>query len=118
MVKKGDVVTIVLTSLITLLLFVASFMPEENLKAYIYADGKLVYEADFKNTENPYIFEVKDCEIEISEDGVRFKSSDCPDKLCEKSGMLSKNTQTACCVPNTVVLVIKGDKSETDIVTY
>lgn len=118
MVKKGDIVTIVATAFITLLLFITSFMPKENLKAYVYADGELVHEADFKSVQRPYIFTVNGCEIEISEMGALFKHSSCPDKLCEKNGMLSKNTQTACCVPNTVVVVIKGDRSETDIVAY
>ena len=118
MVKKGDIVTVVLTGFITLLLFITSFMPKENLTAYIYADGKLVHEADFINTAKPYTFTVSDCEIEISKNGVCFKNSDCPDKLCEKSGVLSKNTQTACCVPKMVVIVIKGDKPKNEIVTY
>lgn len=118
MVKKGDIVTIVTTAFITLLLFVTSFMPKENLKAYIYADGELVHELAFESTERPYVLEVKDCEIEVSSEGVCFRHSDCPDKLCEKSGIISKNTQTACCVPNAVVIVIKGDKSKTDIVAY
>lgn len=118
MVKKGDIVTIVITGFITLLLFITSFMPNENLKAYIYADGTLVHEVDFSQTDEPYMLTVKGCGIEIGKEGVSFKSSDCPDKLCEKSGVLSKNTQTACCVPQAVVIVIKGDKSDADIVAY
>ena len=118
MVKKGDIVTIVVTVFITLLLFITSFMPKETLKAYVYADGELVHEADFASVERPYIFEVKDCEIEISPRGACFKHSGCPDKLCEKSGVLSKNTQTACCVPEKVVIVVKGSKTNNDVVTY
>lgn len=118
MARKGDIVTIVTTAFITLLLFVTSFMPAEGLKAYIYADGELVQEVDFKSTQKSYVLEVRDCEIEVSSEGLCFRHSDCPDKLCEKSGIISKNTQTACCVPNAVVIVIKSDKSKTDIVAY
>ena len=67
MVKKGDIATIVVTAFITLLLFITSFIPKENLKAYVYADGELVHEPDFKSVQRPYIFTVNGCEIEISE---------------------------------------------------
>lgn len=118
MVKKGDIVTVIITALVTALLFLYSFIPKESLTAYIYADGNLAYEIDFKSTEKPYTVTVGSCVIEVTKEGVSFKESLCPDKLCEKSGKLSLNCDTAACIPNKVVILIKGNKNKNDTVTY
>lgn len=117
-VKKGDIITIVVTVFITAVLFVFSFIPYDNLKAYIYEDGSLIYEVDFKNVKTPYTVKAGKCEIEISSDGVSFKNGNCPDKLCEKSGKLYSNCATAACVPNKVVVLVKKSKNQNDAVTY
>ena len=47
----------------------------------------------------PVSFEVKDKKI-------RFVNVTCPDHICEKTGYISKNRQTAVCLPNKVSLRI------------
>lgn len=39
---------------------------------------------------------------------IRFVNVDCPDKLCEKAGWLSKPNQVAICLPNRVSLKLEG----------
>lgn len=47
----------------------------------------------------------------IENGGVRVKSSDCPDKICVKTGLVTAEYQTAVCLPNKVaVYVVSGDE--------
>ena len=40
---------------------------------------------------------------------VSFSESDCFDKTCVKTGALSKSGQTAACIPNRVIIKIRGN---------
>ncbi|MGN0664313.1 MAG: NusG domain II-containing protein [Negativibacillus sp.] len=44
--------------------------------------------------------------LEIQNHAIRFRESQCPDHICENYGFISKETQTAVCMPNRVVLTI------------
>lgn len=45
---------------------------------------------------------------------VWMDSADCPDKLCVGQGRISRSGQTIICLPNKVMVTIKGVKSEYD----
>lgn len=46
--------------------------------------------------------------IEVSSEGVRFKHSDCPDKLCIHSGLIVSG-QSAACLPAGVSVKVTGN---------
>lgn len=46
---------------------------------------------------------------------IGIAESSCPDKLCVKSGMISRGGQMCVCLPNRVVIKILGE-SDTDII--
>ncbi|MBP0963995.1 MAG: NusG domain II-containing protein [Oscillospiraceae bacterium] len=47
----------------------------------------------------------------IENGGVRVKSSDCPDKICVKTGLVTAEYQSAVCLPNKVaVYVVSTDE--------
>ena len=55
--------------------------------------------------------------IERSEDGrVRFLSSDCPDKVCVKTGWISLPGSCAVCLPNRTLIKITAGETENDII--
>ena len=45
---------------------------------------------------------------------VWMEAADCPDKLCVAQGKISRSGQTIICLPNKVMVTIKGGKSEYD----
>lgn len=53
-----------------------------------------------------------DCGAVIVCDGksVYFESSDCPDKVCVATGVLSKSGEWAACLPNRVFLKVVGEE--------
>ncbi len=117
--KKGDVLIISLCVLLCALLFISSFTSKETLVATVYADGEAVKTVELSSVEKAYTFSVSGCEIKFEKDSVGFVSSSCKDKLCVKHGKLSKKNDTMACVPNKVVVAVKGTKNEkTDAVAY
>ena len=54
--------------------------------------------------------------IVVSDGTVRVEDADCPDKICEKSGAISKAGQTIVCLPNRVVIKILG-KGEVEAIS-
>ncbi len=46
--------------------------------------------------------------------GIKFIASDCPDKVCIHSGLLSHSGEIAACLPNGTVVTVGGEN--TDIV--
>ncbi|WP_158590860.1 NusG domain II-containing protein [Acutalibacter sp. 1XD8-33] len=58
--------------------------------------------------------------VEFSREGARVLSSTCPDKTCQRTGLLSRAGESAVCLPGRVVLRLEGkeDRSlEADAVT-
>jgi len=53
--------------------------------------------------------------IEIGDGQVRVIEADCPDKLDVKQGYISRIGETIVCLPNKMVIEIKGDSGEDDI---
>ncbi|MDI6638910.1 MAG: NusG domain II-containing protein, partial [Bacillota bacterium] len=47
--------------------------------------------------------------VEIAEDGrARVRASDCPDKVCVKTGWIEHPGEVIVCLPNRVVVKIQG----------
>ncbi len=50
--------------------------------------------------------------VEIADGTVRVVSSPCPEKICIKTGRISKPGQWIACLPNRVFISIRGRRSE------
>lgn len=55
--------------------------------------------------------------VEFSPEGARVVSADCPDKTCQRAGLLTKSGECAVCLPGRVVLRLEGGDG-TDAQTY
>lgn len=48
----------------------------------------------------------------VVQDGSAYVTdANCPDRLCEKQGRISKNGETIVCLPNRVVVTVRGGES-------
>ena len=118
MLKKGDVFIIVTVIIIILVWFLAPFYSGgENLRLVIYLDGEAVESAELSSLGEGKTFTVGGCEIYADSDGVRFLSSHCEDSLCVKRGTMTRAGDTMACVPERVVVSLKGG-STAHIETY
>ncbi len=54
--------------------------------------------------------------ILVEKGRIRFETADCPDKVCVKTGWLTREGNIAVCLPNRVIVKIQGENDEIDAV--
>lgn len=119
--KKNDILIVAVLLIISLGVYVVydNIYGQSETKAEIYYYSELVKTVEL-NAGEPIDFSITqepDVVFHISEDGaIAFIESDCPDKVCIKTGALDSVGQYAACLPNGVVLKIvpAGERSEDD----
>ena len=118
-ITKGDIILIVSLLVLCLGLFITSFGKSENLTADIYVSGEKSHSIALSEVTESYTLNENYCQLLIEKDGVSFVFSDCADKLCIKKGKLTKPGDTMACVPEKVVVVLKGaENKDIDSVAY
>ncbi len=119
-ITKGDIILIVSVVLISAVLFALSFFSSsEDLTAEIYVGGEKAHSIVLSEVTESYTVRENYCELLIEKDGVTFVYSDCGDKLCVKKGKLTKQGDTMACVPEKVVVILRGsDNKNIDAVVY
>lgn len=117
--KPGDFVIVVLV----LALAAAVALPfltggSEALYAEIYQDEKLVKRVLLTEGlhETVTIDGSVQNVIEIDGRTIRFSESTCPDQVCVRTGTLTRSGQTAVCLPNRVIVRLRGGEPEVDAV--
>lgn len=90
------------------------------LKAEIYYYNELIAVIDMNTGEDKrFSFpQNKNVVFHLDKEGnISFENSDCPDKICIKTGKLNKAGQSAACLPNGFVMKIvpAGGRSPDDV---
>lgn len=79
--------------------------------AEIRVNTRIMKTLDLSEVSEPYEISVEGnfpVVLEVSKEGVRFVSSQCPDKLCVHSGLIEAN-ESAACLPAGVSVTVKGE---------
>ena len=87
--------------------------PSQGRTAEIYADGTLVATVRLDHEEAIPLDGLK---VVVEAGSLWVEEADCPDKICEKTGKISRAGQTIVCLPNKVIVRILG-KGEVEAVT-
>ena len=87
---------------VTLFLVLA---PEKGNFAEVYVDGKKVATLSLNEDR---ILSLDHLRIVVMGGKVWVEEADCPNKICEKTGKISKNGQAIVCLPNKVAILIRG----------
>lgn len=118
--KRKDFILIGLVLIVMVLSFGVNFIMNNKDSDYIeiYVDNKLyktysIYDEDeFRiNTKDGYNI------VKIHDYGVEITEASCPDKVCVKSGFITKSSESIVCLPNKVNIKIKTynrDKQESE----
>lgn len=115
---RTDLIIIISVLALSLLLFIPSLLGNNSLVAQIIVDGEVTEEIDLDKIEKTYTLSPKDGTVIAVEKGrIRFSDACCKDELCIASGWLSAKGQTAACLPERVVIAVKGT-DKTDMMTY
>ncbi len=115
-----DIFVLGFALLCTALGFVFLLMPkgEGELFAEIKIHGELFKTVELTSVENPYEIPVEGdlpVTIEVAPEGIRFKESKCPDKLCINRGAINKSGESAVCLPAAVSIRIVSKNSSPQV---
>ena len=86
--------------------------------AYIRVNSEITDTIDLRNVSESYPLTVEGnfpVTLEVSKEGVRFVDSQCKDKLCIHSGLLSSG-ESAACLPAGVSVSVSGSEPEIDAI--
>ena len=121
--SKKDLLLIIVLLLIAALIggFFLLKQDSDSGVAALSVDGSIIALYDLNKEENRFIdlsdsygvpvtLEIKDCSI-------RFYESQCPDHICENYGYISREGETAVCMPNRTVLTIYAPSDNIHIVS-
>ena len=87
------------------------FRNRGELFAEVVVQGETVMEIPLNQNENSVIWDLQDqyhvpVHLETEHGRIRFVDVDCPDHICENTGWLSLEYQSAVCMPNRTVVTI------------
>ncbi len=116
--NRADLIVISAVLILSLLLCLPNLFNKENLTAVIYVDGEITEEINLNSVTEDYSFSPKDgTEITVRKGEIGFSAARCRDELCISSGMLTAKGQSAACLPEKIVITIKGT-DKIDMITY
>lgn len=119
---KGDKILIVIVIALTLLSL--GFIKEQafsndNKFASVQVNGKeikkIIFDSKIIGTTIPIQTEFGYNLIEVGDGKIRVIDADCPDKIDVKQGYISNIGETIICLPNKMVIEIKGTGKEDGI---
>lgn len=119
--SKADFFLILAVLAGAVLLLLPQWLANENtVIAEVTVDGVTVQEIPLKPSDEKQQYTLENGVVLETENGtIRFFESDCPDAVCVHTGALSRAGESAACVPNKTVVVLKSEKNAAvDGITY
>lgn len=119
-IKKADIALIAVILCVGAALLIWRFLPSGGkTEAVIYAGGAEYCRVPLDGGTDMTVTPETDPEvvIKIKNGAVWFESAECRDKLCVKSGKLTRPGDTAACLPVGVVIRLEGSKKRHDAMT-
>lgn len=103
-----------------LLLLLISRSPQVTT-AQVLLDQEVVYTCRLDELEEPIYYSVPQAvyplTLEFSRSGVKVLETDCPGEDCRHMGTVSTPSRQIICLPNRLVVVLKGSNSSYDAIT-
>lgn len=100
---------IILTASVVAFMFVSGKASQAGSSALFYCDGRLTgsYDLSHDQVVTPRAGEHQ-IRLEINAGRIRIVDSDCPRQICKHTGWISGQNQTIVCVPDKILIEIKG----------
>lgn len=122
-IKKhsADIIIIAVILAAALILSLVSHRKSGSVTATVLQNGETVCTVELSEVTEGYTVVLDGgVKIRFIKNAAGFIESDCPDKTCVKSGMLTKPGDTAVCVPTKTVLKLTGKdvNGDVDIISY
>lgn len=120
LINKKEIVIIVLVLLACCGVFLYYGTRRNDRIAKITVNSDLYKEINLSTNKDEYVIDVlsngKTAHIKVSGDKIGFINYECPDGICQNSGMMSSPLQTAVCLPLRVSVTIEESSSKLDVI--
>jgi hypothetical protein len=124
--RKGDLILIVCVVIIAALTLAWNTYSSSNssnaLTAVITQDGKVLKSINLNTIHSPVYVNINNHGIKqvivAEKRKIRFSESDCRDKICVKTGWLTKTGDKAVCLPSATIITVIGEHKDIDSITY
>ena len=113
--KTGDIIIIALSLVIITLLFFLSADSEKASYVRIDSPSNVYYYPLTQDSVYKIKGNIGESIIEVKNGEVRFLSSPCKNKICIKSGKISKTSGVLACLPNGITVSITGESEVDDV---
>lgn len=107
LITKKDLILLLVVLLAGVLGIVVMNSADKGKSAEIIVDGET---KEIISLEENFQKQVNGVVVCCENDEVYIKESDCPDKVCMRSGRISKSGESIICAPNRVAIKINGKK--------
>lgn len=117
--RPFDILIILLVLTIGIVTLFSFFTDDTDISCVIKVDGKQVQCISLSQVKEDTDITVQGdllVTVHITKQGVSVISSDCPDKICEHTGVISKAGQSIVCLPAKVSVSLVADNSAYDAV--
>ncbi len=119
---KGDkilIVAVIIINVISLWLVKNVAFNQNSKYISVQVNGeeikKIIFDKNMVGKQIPIETEYGYNLLEIGDEKVRVIEADCPDKLDVKQGYISRVGEVIVCLPNRLVIEIKGTRAETNV---
>lgn len=125
-IKKGDLIIIVILASAIISWFAINNWSrlEDEKQIVIETNGDFYKAIAIEEGMEQHEFHIefengKYIDIVVGENGAYVKDVVCPDRVCQKTGLISRVGQSIVCLPNRVVVYIEGkEESAIDGISY
>jgi len=119
-ITPGDKILIVLILALGIIsLITLNHVRQPGETVTIEVNGQALYHLDLNTSQQVTVTgSIGETTIKIDHGAARVTYSDCPEKICIKTGKIHRAGQVIVCVPNRVVVTIEGKrKNQFDVIT-
>lgn len=95
--------------------FLTGIFSAGEIRAVITRDGETVAELSLNRDGNYSFAETGDMIFTVREGGISVTESGCPDKICMRTGSVSRIGEAIVCVPNQTAVTLKGGSEESGV---
>lgn len=112
---------VLLIALMTLFLVKGFHSQGQSVVAIIQVEGDIVETIDLSKVEKVKNLQIQGAQglstIEVENSRIRMVESPCPDQVCVNRGWIERAGEAIVCVPNEIVIKIKGNDESVDDIT-
>lgn len=120
-IRKADLIAICLLLAAAAVFFGMQSLGSDAKTAEIICDNEVIQTLDLQHVKEDYEIALPNGMIIAVADGkISVAASNCADKLCMQCGSLTKDGDTAVCLPNRTLIRVTGQPQDgtPDVITY